>query len=148
MGHRVHVSVSYRILISGSLREKFIPERVIRQEDPISPFLFLLCSEGLLASLKERERERVGHILGIRIRARGHVITHLLFADDCYIFSKVKMSEIKVIQECLKEFSKASSQVINHEKSELYFSSNTPRHIRRVIQGVIGMKKSQVLGNY
>lgn len=94
------------------------------------------------------EKEMSGHISSIKVRVRSLVITHLLFADDCYIFSRVKMDDIKVIQECLCDFSKASGQVINQEKSELYYSSNTPRHSKRVVQGVISMKNSQSLGNY
>lgn len=38
-------SVSYRVLINGSPGDSFIPERGIKQGDPISPFLFLLCAE-------------------------------------------------------------------------------------------------------
>lgn len=38
--------------------------------------------------------------------------------------------------------------MINHEKYEFYFSFNTPRQIRRVIQGFIGMRNTKSLGIY
>lgn len=41
-------SVSYSIVINGIIGKIFEPTRWIRQRDPLSPFLFLICSEGYL----------------------------------------------------------------------------------------------------
>ena len=45
-------SVTYSIKTNGSPRGHIIPSRGIHQDDPLSPYLCLLCAEGLLALIK------------------------------------------------------------------------------------------------
>lgn len=69
-------TMSYSILINGEPKGKIIHSRGLRQGDLISPYLFLLCVEGLSAMLRKEERE--GHIKGVAICRRAPRISHLL----------------------------------------------------------------------
>ena len=58
-------SVRYKVRYNSQETEIFIPTRGIRQGDPLSPYLFLLCAEGL-SSLLQYEEE-AGGIEGIKV---------------------------------------------------------------------------------
>ncbi|KAL4339153.1 hypothetical protein GQ457_08G031640 [Hibiscus cannabinus] len=62
-------SVSSRVRLRGTLSEAFLPRRVLRQGDPLSPFLFLFCTEGLSAALTTAQRE--GRLPGVRASKHG-----------------------------------------------------------------------------
>jgi len=48
--------------------------------EPLSPYMFLLCSEGL-SSMLSREEE-VGNLEGIKACRNAPLISHLLFVGD------------------------------------------------------------------
>ena len=56
---------TYSVLINGEPRGRISPSRGLCQGDPISLYLFLLCSEGLLAMLKREEAK--GRIKGVSV---------------------------------------------------------------------------------
>ncbi|MDV3194105.1 MAG: reverse transcriptase domain-containing protein, partial [Sweet potato little leaf phytoplasma] len=70
-------SVSYSVLINGTPQETFTPKRGIRQGDPISPYIFLFCAEGLTSLLNKEER--LDHFRGLRINNHCPSLSHLFF---------------------------------------------------------------------
>lgn len=73
-------SVSYTLLVNGSPEGYIIPERGIRQGDPLSPYLFILCVEVLSHMMNQAMENR--SLLGIKIANQAPAVNHLLFADD------------------------------------------------------------------
>ena len=100
------ITVSYLVLLNGEPRGMIRPTRGIWQGDPISPYLFLLCTEGLSTMLKKEELQ--GHIKGVSICRRAPPISHLLFANDSLIFYKANMSECNKVWKVLKDYEAAS----------------------------------------
>ena len=79
-------TVSYSVLVNGEPKGMIHPTRGIRQGDPLSPFLFLLCTEGLNGLINNAVAN--GDIKGYSLCRNGHRLTHLLFADDSLLFCR------------------------------------------------------------
>ena len=54
-------TATYSILNNGKLKGFFQLSRVIKQGDPLSPYLFLLCAEGLLGMMKKASETKQLH---------------------------------------------------------------------------------------
>lgn len=68
------------ILVNGSPTEDFPLERVLRQGDPLSLFVFLLVAEGLvMISASVEEDLFKGYGVG---STNSIVVSHFQFADD------------------------------------------------------------------
>lgn len=50
-------TLSYLNLVNGVLKGLIIPSRGLWQEDPLSPYLFMLCAEGLVSLLKKAKND-------------------------------------------------------------------------------------------
>ena len=77
-------TVSYLILVNGEAKGDIRPSRGLKQGDPLSPYLFLLCSEGLNRMLQQAASNDT--IRGFSLCKRGPKISHLFFADDTLLF--------------------------------------------------------------
>ena len=99
-------TASYSIVINGEPKGFITQSRGIRQGDPLSPYLFLLCAEGLLALLRKDVETRVLH--GVLSSQHGVCISHLLFADDSLLFCKATVGECQQLLHILGQYEEAS----------------------------------------
>jgi hypothetical protein len=113
-------TVSFSILINGNPSPNFKPQRGIRQGDPLSPYLFIICAEVLSSLITQLQISN--KIKGIAIATNAPHITHLFFADDSILFCRAKATEATHLMAALTSYQRASGQQINFNKSEMTFS--------------------------
>ena len=120
--------VQYNVLREGKVIGPIIPCRGLRQGDLLSPYLCIICAEGLSSLIRMKEREGLLH--GVTIARGAPTVSHIFFADDSFIFFRANVNEAASIKELLAVYGRASGQVVNSNKSSISFSAN-------VLDGVI-----------
>ncbi|XP_042939410.1 uncharacterized protein LOC122274438 [Carya illinoinensis] len=131
-------SVSFSILVNGKPTGHIFPSRGLSQGDPISPYLFLLCTEGLISLLDQANTYQ--QIEGIRVCREAPKLNHLLFADDSVIFCKENLEICLNLQHRLGIYEQASGQKINRGKTSTVFSHNVPFSQREAIMQFWGVQ--------
>ncbi|KAL5572866.1 hypothetical protein UlMin_022463 [Ulmus minor] len=124
-------SVSFSFLLNGKVKGNISPGRGLRQGDPLSHFLFLLCSEGFSCLLKKMENDNKLH--GLNFGRGALTLSHLLFVDDSFIFMDANEEDAKVLCDVLKFYGDASGQLVNFDKSEVCFGKHVPNCIRNEV---------------
>ena len=95
-------SVKYVVRINGQPYDLNQPTRGLRQGDPLFPYLFLICAEGLSALLHQAAHRKA--IKGVVASTNGPRVSHLFFANDSLVFGRAIVSEAKEIQRILKVY--------------------------------------------
>uniref|UniRef100_A0A2N9IGZ4 Reverse transcriptase domain-containing protein n=1 Tax=Fagus sylvatica TaxID=28930 RepID=A0A2N9IGZ4_FAGSY len=139
-------SVSFSILVNGGKSKDFKPSRGLRQGDPLSPYLFIICQE-VLSRLIDREFS-YGNIKGVKMNMAGPAFTHVMYADDIMVFAKANSREVIVLNECLDKYCAWSGQLINRSKSGIIFSKMVCCAKRRELKALLAMKKIQPNAKY
>ncbi|KAL6200146.1 hypothetical protein ACLB2K_029928 [Fragaria x ananassa] len=141
-------SVSFSIVINGKAEGFFQPTRGIRQGDPLSPYIFILCMEPLIRHLNPLA-DKPSSQVGILSSPCGYRIANLMFADDCLIFCKTSSRAARNVLSVLNNFSEASGKKINFHKPSLYFSPKVPNHqVRNDIVTVMQIQHKATIGKY
>ncbi|XP_074308855.1 uncharacterized protein LOC141643553 [Silene latifolia] len=139
-------SVTYAVTINGSYTECFKPQRGLRQGDPLSPYLFILCAE-VFSSMIRREME-MGNLHGIRIAPVAPMVSHLFFADDSIIFTKANEREARLVKSIINRYEKASGQLVSLDKTTVSFSRGTHNYRKNLVASILGVRAVREQGKY
>lgn len=131
-------TVQYNLFINESKSGNVNPNRGLRQGDPLSPYLFILCSEFLTTLLLKKERE--GEIHGIKIDRNSPALSHIMYADDLIIMGRAKNAELVAFKECFETYCNWSGQQANSEKSSILFSKKLRPKEKRELKEILGFK--------
>ncbi|XP_074327140.1 uncharacterized protein LOC141665057 [Apium graveolens] len=139
-------TVSYSFVQEGEIFGDVQPQRGIRQGDPMSPYLYILCAEGLSSII--RRHEHVGLLHGCSIARGAPPVSHILFADDSYFFFRATKPEALTMKNILLKYERLSGQAINFGKSNVVFSPNTMSRRRREVCETLQVAEVIVPGKY
>ncbi|KAL9679339.1 hypothetical protein QQ045_017197 [Rhodiola kirilowii] len=143
---QIVTSVSYSIKVNDRYTDVVVPQRGIRQGDPLSPYLFILCTEYFTALLNKYKG--LGLIEGIKICRRAPAVSHLLFVDDSLLFLRVTQSSISWIKTILSIYGTVTGLYVNFEKSEMMLSQNASLELIDHIRRTLGVKVVQNHAKY
>ena len=139
-------SSSLSILWNGCRLDSFSPTRGLRQGDPLSPYLFVLCMEKLSLYINQRVEEGLWH--PISLSRGGLPISHLLFADDVLLFCKARNTQVQVVLDTMADFCAASGLKINFQKSRAMCSKVVFRRRRDNFTNISAVRFTMNLGKY
>ena len=85
-------TASYSVIINREPKGFISHSRGIKQGDPFSPYLFLLCAKGLLALLRKAEENR--SLKGVLLANMGYVFHTFCFLMIVYYFAKQQLMNV------------------------------------------------------
>ena len=113
-----------KITLNGHFSPSFTLQRGCRQGDPISPYLFILCSEFLTLALNKNK-----DLEGIKILDKEHKLCQ--YADDTSIFMRATQKNLKICLDILQWFYRISGLKINVKKTKVIRIGNIRETDRR-----------------
>lgn len=87
-------------------------------------------------------------VTGCKISPGAPAVTHLLFADDSFLFFKANETEAQNVKYLLNLYEQESGQAVNFQKSGIFFSSNVRRDKQSQIANIMGVHNDLREGRY
>ncbi|XP_050242023.1 uncharacterized protein LOC126690976 [Quercus robur] len=139
-------TVSTSLLLKGGSLDPFLPSRGIRQGDPLSPYLFILCMEFLGHLIEDKCVAKLW--TPVKASRSGSAFSHLFFADDLVLFASATPENCAAINSVLQDFCNKSRQKVSEAKSRVFFSPNIDPDQRDVLSSILGFSATTNLGKY
>ena len=114
--HHCITSPSFKILWNEDKADTFTLTRGIRQGDPLSPYLFVICMDRLSHIIADQVEAH--YWKAMRAGMYEPQISHLLVVDDLLLFAEASIEQAHCIMHCLDIFCQASGQKINSQKQK------------------------------
>ncbi|XP_016690816.1 uncharacterized protein [Gossypium hirsutum] len=108
-------SVTYSVVVNGRVGDKFPPSQDLR-----------------LA-------ESSGAIKGARMMRGPLRVTHFFFSDDSLIFGDATAMRALNVLKVLQSYAKCSGQLVNFEKSRVFFSLNVDMRNQLDVERILGV---------
>ncbi|KAF7823934.1 reverse transcriptase [Senna tora] len=137
---------TYNILINGDLTNTIHPKSSLRQGDPLSPYLFIMCMNVLSHIFTKAQNE--GRIKGLKASRQSQRINHLFFADDSMLFFKADIESCTIVSNIWREFGSYSGLAMNLDKTEIKFNPNTPRRFQKLLRQTLGCRITNKFKKY
>jgi hypothetical protein len=110
------------------------------------PYLFLLCANIFSYALVKQEH--TNNLTRLKIGRSSPLLTHLLFANDSFLFFKNNTKSLNSIQSTLDWYCTLSGQTINLDKLELYCSPNMTTTQKNTLANALRVTLVDHLGKY
>lgn len=130
-------STQYTLALNGGMYGKIIGKRGLRQRDPISPLLFIICMEYFTRIMKVVANQEGFHY---HTKYKSLHLNHLCFVDDVLLFSIGDFHSVILMLRGLKSFSHSSGLYTNVDKSNI-FNANMEESCLEDLCELTGYKK-------
>lgn len=121
-------NVNFNVIINGTKTEGFMGERGLRQGCPLSPYLFVLSLDVLSSMIAKPIHTKV--YSPIRFRGNKSYLSHVLYADDYFLFGEASLNQWIICNVILKNIYDWTGLKMNPNKSAILFSNDVPIRIR------------------
>ena len=133
-------TISTSIMVNGEALDPIYLSKEIRQGDPLSPYLFILCMDFLDQLIEEKCSNKLWQ--SAKVSQSGPAFSHLLFTNDLVFFAKADLNNCLAIRDVLDMFCNLFDQSVSEAKFRVFFSP------RESLSDVLGFTSTPNIGKY
>lgn len=143
--HRVS-STSFQVILNGDLFDKFTAGRGVRQGEPLSPYICVLCMEKVSHLIQAAIED--GDWKPIISSQSGPLVSHLFFTNDLILFVEASPHQSRILKNRMDVLYAHFGQSVNFDKSKLYCSPNISKELAAKVSHICGSPLTNDLGMY